>query len=138
MDKLQKRICRTGGPSLPASLEPLAHRRNVASLSLYYRHYFGSCSSELTELVPLPYSRGSSTAYSENCMIFLSPSLDVTRIPMSTVSFLAQLDPTNLTYDLNGLSLELTTSCNCRFCLNRFSVCFNLFVLLFLVTPYAS
>ena len=34
LDKLQKRICRTVCPSLAASLEPLAHRRNVASLSL--------------------------------------------------------------------------------------------------------
>ena len=32
LDKLQKRICRTVGPSLAASLERLAHRRNVASL----------------------------------------------------------------------------------------------------------
>ena len=31
LDKLQKRICRIVGPSLAASLEPLAHRRNVAS-----------------------------------------------------------------------------------------------------------
>ena len=31
LDKLQKRICRTVGPSLAASLERLAHRRNVAS-----------------------------------------------------------------------------------------------------------
>ena len=47
MDELQKRICRTIGHSLAASLEPLAHRRNVASL------------------VPLPYSRGRSTRYSD-------------------------------------------------------------------------
>ena len=38
LDKLKKRICRTVGPSLSASLEPLAHRRNVASLSLFYRY----------------------------------------------------------------------------------------------------
>ena len=38
LDKLQKRICRTVGPSLAASLEPLTHRRNVASLSLFYRY----------------------------------------------------------------------------------------------------
>ena len=56
LGKLQKRICRTVGPSLAASLEPLAHRRNVASLSLFYRYYFGRCSSELAQLVPLPYS----------------------------------------------------------------------------------
>ena len=61
LDKLQKRICRTVGPSLAASLEPLAHRRNVASLSLFYRYYFGRCSSELAELVQLPFSQGRST-----------------------------------------------------------------------------
>ena len=65
LDKLQKWICRTVGPSLAASLEPLAHRRNVASLSLFYRYYFGRCSSELAQLVPLPYSRGRSTRYSD-------------------------------------------------------------------------
>ena len=61
LDKLPKWICRTVGPSLAASLEPLTHRRNVASLSLFYRYYFGRCSSELAELVPLPYSRGRSS-----------------------------------------------------------------------------
>ena len=88
LDKLQKRICRTIGPSLAASLEPLAHRRNVASLSLFYRYYFGRCSSELAELVPLPYSRGRSTRYSDRLHDFLSPFLDVTRMPISTVCFL--------------------------------------------------
>ena len=57
LDKLQKRICRIVGPSLAASLEPLAHRRNVASLSLFYRYYFGRCFSELAQLVPLPFLR---------------------------------------------------------------------------------
>ena len=65
LDKLQKRICRIVGPSLAASLEPLAHLRNVASLSLFYRYYFGRCSSELAQLVPLPFSRGRSTRYSD-------------------------------------------------------------------------
>ena len=65
LDKLQKRICRIVGPSLTASLEPLAHRQNVASLSLFYWYYFGRCSLELAELVPLPFSRGRSTHYSD-------------------------------------------------------------------------
>ena len=65
LDKLQKRIYRIVGPSLAASLEPLAHRRNVASLSLFYRYYFDRCSSELAQLVPLPFSRGRSTRYSD-------------------------------------------------------------------------
>ena len=65
LDKLQKQICRTVGPSIAGSLEPLAHRQNVTSLSLFYRYYFGRCSSELAQLVPLPYSQGRYTHYSD-------------------------------------------------------------------------
>ena len=91
LDKLQKGICRTVGPSLAAFLEPLAHHRNVASLSLFYRYYFGRCSSKLAQLVPLAFSRGRSIILID-CIIFLSPFLDVTRMSISKVSFLAQLD----------------------------------------------
>ena len=63
-DTLQKQICWTVGPSLTASLEPLAHW-NVASLSVFYRYYFGRCSSKLTQMVSLPYSWGRSTLYSD-------------------------------------------------------------------------
>ena len=65
LDKLQKRICRIVGPSLAASLELLAHRQYVASLSFFYRYYFGRCSSELAQMVPLPFSRGRSAHYSD-------------------------------------------------------------------------
>ena len=65
LDNLQNQICRTVGPSLAASREPFTHRRNVASLSLFYRYYFGGCFSELSQLVPLPFSRGRSTRYSD-------------------------------------------------------------------------
>ena len=65
LDKLQKQMCSTVGLSLAPSLEPLAHRRNVASLSLFYRYYFGRCCSELAQLVPLVFSRGRSTRYSD-------------------------------------------------------------------------
>ena len=64
LDKLQKRICKTAGPSLATSLEILAHRQNVVSLSLFYRCYFRRSSYELAQLVPLPYSWGRSTRYS--------------------------------------------------------------------------
>ena len=50
-------------PSLAAPLEPLTYRRNVASFCLFYRYYFGRCSSVLDKLVPLPPSRGRSTRY---------------------------------------------------------------------------
>ena len=56
LDKLQKQRCRTVGPSLAASLEPLAHRQNLASLNLLYRYYSVRWSSELAQLVRFPYS----------------------------------------------------------------------------------
>ena len=70
LDKLQKIICRTIGPSLAASLDPLAHRLNVASLSLFYRYYFGKCSQELAQLVLLPFFRERSTRYSDRLQDF--------------------------------------------------------------------
>ena len=92
LDELQKRICRTVGPSFATSLEPLAHCRNVASLSLFYRYYFGRCSPELAQLFHFLILEGDLLVILIDCMIFLSPFLDVTRMSMSTVSFLAQLD----------------------------------------------
>ena len=63
LDKLQEWFWRTVAPSLAASLESLAHHQNVASLSLFYRYYFGRYSPKLAQLVSLPFSRGSSTCY---------------------------------------------------------------------------
>ena len=57
------------GPSLAASLELLVHCWIVASLSLFYRYYFGRCSSELTQLVPLILKRGL-FAILIDCIIF--------------------------------------------------------------------
>ena len=87
LDKLQKWICRTVVPSLAASLEPLAHHWNVVSWRLFYRYYFGRCSSELAELVPLPYSQGRSTRYSNRLHSF-----SVTIPTTSKKFFLAQID----------------------------------------------
>ena len=108
-DKVQKQICRTVGPSLAASHEPLAHHQNVASLSLFYSYYFVRCSSELAQLVPLHFLEGGLLVILIDCMIFRSPFLDVTRMPLSTVSFLTQVDWNSLpiesfplTYDLSG------------------------------------
>ena len=116
LDKLQKWICRTVGPSLAASLEPLAHRRNVASLRLFYRYYFGRCSFELAELVPLPYSRGRSTRCSDRLDDF---SVTIPRCYKDVYvnSFFPRtarlrnslpIECFPLTYDLVTLSLELT------------------------------
>ena len=70
--------------SLP--LDCLARRWNVASLlSLFYRYYFGRCSSELAQLVRLPYSWASSTQFSDRLHDF---SVTILRcwMSMSTVS----------------------------------------------------
>ena len=40
-------------PHLLSLLEPLAHRQNVVSLSLFYSYYFGRCSWELAQLILL-------------------------------------------------------------------------------------
>ena len=114
LDKLQKRVCRTVGPSLTAFLEPLAHRGNVVSLSLFYRYYFGRCSSELAQLVPLPYSRRRSTRYSDRLHDF---SLIIPRCYKDVYvnSFFPRtarlwnslpIECFPLTYDLSGYDLE--------------------------------
>ena len=45
---LQKQISRTVGPSLAASLEPLTHCRNVASLSYFCKYYLQSTDDGIT------------------------------------------------------------------------------------------
>ena len=66
LDKIQKLIFSSVGTSLAASLKTLAHRRNVVSLSLFFRYYSDRRSSELelVDLVSRPHSRGRSTIYS--------------------------------------------------------------------------
>ena len=44
LDNIQKRIYRIVVTSLAASLESLAYRQNIASLSFFYRSYFVRCS----------------------------------------------------------------------------------------------
>ena len=48
-------------PSLTSTLDPLSIRRKVASLSLFYRYYFGHCSDELAACIPPPMARPRST-----------------------------------------------------------------------------
>ena len=83
LNKLQKRVCRTASPSLTASLELLPHRRNLARLSLFYKYCLDRCSSELLNWFCF---------LTFLCKIFLSLVLDVIRMPMSTFSYLIQLD----------------------------------------------
>ena len=101
LDNLQNWVFRTVGPSLTASLEPVAHCLNVASSSLFYRYCLGRYSSELAPLVPFPYSLQGLHVIQIDRMIFLSVFLYVTRTSTSTVYFLAQLGSGSL-YLLNA------------------------------------
>ena len=75
-----------------ASLEPLVHHENVASLILFYKYYFGRCSSELAQLVPLPFSRGRSTRYCDRLHDFPTTIPRCYEDVHVNISFLAQLD----------------------------------------------
>ena len=79
------------GPSLSPSLQSLADCENGARLSFFYRYYFGRCPSELANWFHSLSLKGGLQVILIDCMTFLSPFLDVTRMPMTTVSFLAQL-----------------------------------------------
>ena len=80
LDKLQKQICRNVGPSLNACFEALVHLRNVASFSiditlldlhpnwLSWFHFLNLEGGLLVILI--------------NCMNFLSPLLDATRMTL--------------------------------------------------------
>ena len=93
LDKLQKPICRTVGPFLAASLKLLAHRQNVASLSLLDRYFFGNyVYLNWIHWFHFLILKGGQLVSLIDSMIFLSSSLDVTRMSMLTVSFLTQLD----------------------------------------------
>ena len=100
------------GPSLAASLEPLAYCQIVASLSLFigitsvdaHQNWFNFLLLEGGLLIILVV-----------CMIFLSSFLDFTRMSMPTISVIAQLSSETLwrlecfplNYDLNGFKSRI-------------------------------
>ena len=112
LDKLQNKYTGLLVLHLLLLLNPLAHHRDVASLSLFYRYYFGRCSSELTQLVPLPFSCLKSTHNSDRLHDF---SVTIPRC-----------------YKDVYVNRHLLNS---SFFVKRFPWCFNFFVLIFLVTP---
>ena len=110
LDKLQKWVCRTVGLSVAACLELLTLRQDLASLNLIYRYCFGRSSSELAQLVPLPYSRVRSIFYSDRLHDF---SVTIRRCynDVYVNSFFPRtsrlwnsvpIECFHLTYDING------------------------------------
>ena len=62
LDRVESKAIRLiSDPSLTSTLDSLSLRRKVASLSLFYRYYFGHCSDELATCIPPPMARPRST-----------------------------------------------------------------------------
>ena len=99
--RLLKWVCRTVGPSLADSLEPLAHRRN--KVNLVFSIDITLVDFHLNWLVWLHFLilEGGLLIILTDCMIFLLPFQDITRMSMSNASLSKECFP--LTYDLNGL-----------------------------------
>ena len=129
-------------PSLTASLEPLAHWPNVASLGLFYRWLVDINLNWLNWFHFLILKVGLLVILID-CMILCHHSKKLEGC-LCQVCFLAQLDSRIPCLQNPFLWLMISAAFksrisrhlfNCRFFLNRFPVCFNLFVLLILVPP---
>ena len=68
LDRVERRVKNLVGQVLSEELQPLSVRRDVASLSLFYRYYFGRCSPALSDCVPQPkvFSRSTRAASSSS------------------------------------------------------------------------
>ena len=79
----------------------------IFQLHFFHSYYFDRCSSELAQLVPLPFLEGGLLVILIDCMIFLSPFLDVTGMSCTSRlwnSLLIECFP--LTY-LNGFKSRI-------------------------------
>ena len=76
LDRVESKAIRLiGDPSLTSILDPLSLRCRVASLSLFYRYYFGHCSEELAACIPPPMAQPCSTrqaSFAHSCCVELS------------------------------------------------------------------
>ena len=52
LDRVQKWVVSLVGSGLSSDLQAPSHRKDVASLSLFYKYYYGKFSSEFADLVP--------------------------------------------------------------------------------------
>ena len=87
LDRVESKAFRLiASPPLTASLPSLSCRRDVASLSLFYKYYFGHCSGELAGCVPPPLARPRATRQSDQAHSF-SVELSNSRIERYSRSF---------------------------------------------------
>ena len=88
LDGLQRKVIRLiDDPELTANFQSLSHRRAVGSLSLFYRYYFGLCSSKLQKIVPRPVVYRKNTRKAPNLNPYLV-SIDRCRTSSHASSFI--------------------------------------------------
>ena len=90
LNKKQKQLSSNVGSSLAASIEPLAHQPNKARI-LFHMYLFGRFSSKLAQVVPLPYSSGRPTRYSDRFNDFSVTIPRIRKMSLSIIYFLARL-----------------------------------------------
>ena len=113
--KIQTWLCRAVDPTFVGSPEPLAHGRNIVSLSLFCKYNFGESSSELAELVSFLYSCGRCTRCFNNKLC--SFSVIIVKCVFANSFFPCTLrlwhslpvECSPLTYDINGLNTYILT-----------------------------
>ena len=136
LDKLQKQVCWTVGPTLAASLEPLANCQTVANLSIFFKYYVGSCSIGLAELVPLFYSRGRYSRYSNRfhdfSLIIPRCYRDITATMCN--SLLVSCFPKS--YDLNNFNYRI--SVHLLILSNKHSYMLFIFIFFLFSVPYSG
>ena len=117
LDKLQKQIYKTVGPSLAASFESLAHDQNVPTLILFYWYSFDNVFLNWFNWFYFLILVGGLLIISIDCMTFLPPFLDTTRMSLSICQQFLSLHSWNslpiecysLSYDLNGFNSGISS-----------------------------
>ena len=88
LDKVQSKAFRLiSSSTLTDSLPSLSLRCDVASLSLYYRYYFGRCSVELQSCIPPPLNRPRATRQASQAHQY-AVALSQSRIERFSKSFI--------------------------------------------------
>ena len=69
LDRVQKLVISLAGSELSSDLQVLSHRRDVASLILFYKYYYGECSFELVDLYLPNVSLLETLAFLSRCIV---------------------------------------------------------------------
>ena len=116
LDRVKKQLVSLVGSRLFADLQALSHWRDVASLSLFYKYYYGKCFSELADLGHV--SLLEALAFLSRCIIqlillcvglsFINQVFSLAQQPFGTPSLMNAFYQITILQHLRG---GLTSSC---------------------------